>query len=260
MQAPTEKFETGKTAVAAVNYRPPLYPGRAADGRAGAPLIHIWDKYGKQVFADCLPGLGGAIYGFGLDNENNIYLMSSNTRVIDGTPYFNKLTGTIIKVAPGKAKLLSQGKVPIPLPQSSYPNRPVDLVGPAQGAAWIEGQEWMYGGVGYDGKNAGVGCGCWNARFAFDYYGRSFAPELDRYKVAVLDANGNLILRIGHYGNADSAGPGSAVPVGGDEVAMIHGAYLAVHSDKRLFIADPGNDRIFSVKLTYYAQEKAPLK
>ena len=88
----------------------------------------------------------------------------------------------------------------------------------------------------------------------------SFAPETGRYSVAVLDCNGNLILRIGHYGNCDSAGPQSLVPLGGDGVGMVHGAYLATHTDRRLFVADPANDRVFSVKLEYHAEEKVSLK
>lgn len=78
--------------------------------------------------------------------------------------------------------------------------------------------------------------------------------------MAVLDSNGNLILRIGHYGNVDSSGPQSSVPIGGDEVGMVHGAYLATLTDRRLFVADPANDRIFSVTLAYYAEEKVLLK
>jgi hypothetical protein len=46
-----------------------------------------------------------------------------------------------------------------------------------------------------------------------DYFARSFAPELGRYSVAALDSNGNLVLHIGRYGNCDSAGPKSLVPL-----------------------------------------------
>ncbi len=255
----TDKGDAGAVVVKAVNYKPQIYPGRCVDGRAGAPLLHIWDKHGKQLAIDVLPGLGGAIYGVGLDHENNVYLMSSNSRVIDGKVYQNHLTGTMIKVAPHKAKILSMSGTPIAL-GNLQPTRPPDLVGAASGNSWIEGADWMYGGVGYDGKNAGVGCGCWNARFAFDYFNRSFAPEIDRYRVAVLDGNGNLILRIGKYGNADSAGEKSLVPMGGDEVGMVHGAYIATATDHRLFIADVSTDRIFSVKLGYHQNESVPLK
>jgi hypothetical protein len=35
---------------------------------------------------------------------------------------------------------------------------------------------------------------------------------------------------------------------------------VAVHSDRRLFIADPGNARIASVKLGYHVEKKVALK
>ena len=122
-----------------------------------------------------------------------------------------------------------------------------------------------------------------------DYLGRSFAPEVRRYQVAVLDTAGNLILRVGKYGNVDDGLPlikkggperprpiggdgGSKAagavsgrkllrrPIGGDEVALFHAAYLGVHTDRRLFIHDAGNGRILSVTLGYHATEKVALK
>jgi hypothetical protein len=81
---------------------------------------------------------------------------------------------------------------------------------------------------------------------------------MDRYKVATIDANGNLVTRIGQYGNADSAGPGSPVPLEGDGVGLFH-PFLATRTDRKLFIADPGNNRIVSVKLGYHVAEKVKL-
>jgi D-serine deaminase-like pyridoxal phosphate-dependent protein len=130
------------------------------------------------------------------------------------------------------------------------------------GPAWVEGAEWFYGGVGFAGKNAarsGGGCDCYNARFALDAMGRSFAPEIDHYSVAVLDSAGNLILRVGQYGNADSAGPKSLIPLDGDGVGLFYAPYVATQTDRRLFIADPGNARIVSVKLSYHATETVRL-
>jgi hypothetical protein len=54
-------------------------------------------------------------------------------------------------------------------------------------------------------------------------------------------------------------GAKSAKPVGGDEVTMVHGAYLSTLSDKFLYIADIGNDRIISVKLNYAINESINL-
>jgi hypothetical protein len=259
LEPPKEKYETGAVGQVGKAYTPTMFPGRSIEGRGGAPLLHIWDKHGQVLFEDVVPGIGGNTYGLGLDRDNGVYMMMSATRIIDDKPYLNKLSGTLMKATPGKVKILARN-TPVPLTDADMPKRPADLTGAGLSGAWVQGADWMYGGVGYDGKNAGVGCGCWNARMTFDYFNRTFAPELDRFKIAVLDSNGNLILRIGRYGNADSAGPKSAVPLGGDEVGLTHGAYLATQTDKRLFVADPANDRIFSVKLDYYAMEKVALK
>ncbi len=158
----------------------------------------------------------------------------------------------------------------LPLADEARPARPPDVYNGHLGAAWIEGAEWMYGGVGYCGFNtarAGGGCDCWHSRFAADYFNRTFAPEIERYTVAVLDSNGNLILRIGRYGNVEdgmpqhtAGGPVAPRPLGGDEVALFHAAYVGLHSDRRLFISDAGNARILSVRLDYHATEKVALR
>ena len=48
--------------------------------------------------------------------------------------------------------------------------------------------------------------------------------------------------------------------VGGDEVALFDGAYVATHTDRRLYIADIGNQCVRSVKLAYQATERVGLK
>jgi hypothetical protein len=122
----------------------------------------------------------------------------------------------------------------------------------------------MYGGVGYAGTWR---CVCWNARFSLDYFARSFAPEPDNFCVAVLDTAGNLILRIGRPGNVEDGKPLVPDPVikearsiGGDETAIMHACYVAVDTDKRLFIEDAGNRRIASVRLGYATEERIALK
>ena len=112
------------------------------------------------------------------------------------------------------------------------------------------------------------GCICWNTRFSKDYFNRSMAPEHLNYSVAVIDSSGNLILRVGQYGNIEDGVPlelGNKQKtdfnsIGGDEVALFHAAYLATLTDKKLFIADAGNSRILSVKLGYHEQKINPVK
>jgi len=254
-----EALEEGKT------YAPRVYPGRALGHKRA--LVHVWDERGKLIIEDAVPGLPD-LYGLAIDHRDGIYVLSSGTRLLDGVRYFNDMTGTIIKFRPRAGRVISIGKgVPVAVKPGARPAGPFDVRSAIQGSAWVKNPEWMYGGVGYCGKNRGVGCSCYNTRFALDYFARTFAPEMDRYSVAVLDSNGNLILRVGRYGNVDdgvplitTGGPHNPRSIGGDEVALFHGAYVATQTDRRLFIADPGNARVLSVKLGYHAEERVPLK
>jgi len=203
--------------------------------------------------------------GIGIDKDDNLYVMVSPNRVLDGQPYPVGTAETLLKIRPGKGRLLSSGdKIPVPLAKAAQPNRPYDMAGSfLGGGGWAENVEWMYGGVGLNN----MACICWNARPALDLFARSFAPEINHFSVAVLDSNGNLILRVGRYGNVDDGrpliaegGPAQARSIGGDEVALLFGAYLATHTDRRLFIADAGNSRIVSVKLGYHTEEKIRLR
>ncbi len=245
-------------------YKPRLYPGRIRWGE-----VHVWDKHGQRVHEDAIGGLP-MTDGLAMDKDDNIYLLAAANRTYNGVEYPLERAETLMKFKPGKGRIISASKrAPIPMARADGPKRPFDLVKGFAGSAWVEGAEWLYGGVGYGGFNSskgGGGCACWNARFALDLFARSFATELNRFRVAVLDTNGNLILRIGKYGNVDDGvplvsqgGPKNPRPVGGDEVALCHPSYVATHTDHRLFVADYGNYRILSVKLGYHATETVAL-
>jgi hypothetical protein len=257
---PQSKFES----VAAKPYAPPIYPGRARWQET-----HVWDRHGKSVHEDAGPGLG-MLHGTEIDDEGYIYTMAGLNRYYDGKPYPNPNACTVIKYKPGKLKVLSaSGRAPLPLPAANRPERPLDGAGASIGEVWVEGAEWMYGGVGFNGFNAGPlgGCDCYTSRFDLDDFARSFAPEVDHNSVAVLDRNGNLILRVGRYGNYDDGVPlvkeeasPHARSLGGDEVSLFHAQYVGTHTDRRLYIADAGNMRILGVKLGYHAEEKVALE
>jgi len=186
----------------------------------------------------------------------------------------NPKTETLIKFRPGKGKVITSGdqivtgeegvKVPVPFGKAPDSAGPTHIAGGwHQAAAWVQGAEWLYGGVGFSSG----GDTTWNARCALDLYARSFAPEPDRFNIAVLDTNGNLIMRIGKCGNLEDGKPLVPDPaiketrsIGGDEVAIMHACYVGVQSDKRLFISDAGNRRIASVKIGYATEEKIALK
>ncbi|MEX0716052.1 MAG: hypothetical protein WD066_05670 [Planctomycetaceae bacterium] len=237
-------------------YVPRLFPGRARGYE-----IHVFDRHGKILHDDAVPGI---LYSNGLDVDANghIYVFAGACAYIDGKPYPNDAACTLIKAAPKAVRILATKSV-IPLEGDNRPDRGPDLFKGNLGQAWIEGAEWTFGGVGMDGKSlnsASRDCSCVaNSRPAVDFFGRTFAPEADRYRVVALDTAGNVILRFGRYGNADSAGASSRVPLGGDEVALMHALYVATHTDNRVFIADMGNQRLLSVKLGYAKVERVPL-
>ena len=254
-------------------YQPAMYPGRYRSNARVMMLINVLDRHGRLKWADAVPGLSCLLNGTAIDARGDVYVLETAMRMYGGEPYFNDCVGTVMKFTPGQARLRSPGRAPVPLEQ--HPARAQDLRW--GGTAWVEGAHWFYGGVGWGGFNPPVagGCGCPNARFALDDFARSITPEIDRYNVGVVDSAGNLILRVGRPGNVDdglplvkeggpanprSIGPSTDSGQASDEVALMFAPYVATHTDRRLFIADPGNARIVSVKLGYHADEKVALK
>ncbi|MCK6471853.1 MAG: hypothetical protein L6R28_08905 [Planctomycetes bacterium] len=263
---PTEKLaDVNKAFGVGKAYMPQMYPGRLRWAE-----VHVWDKHGQPVYKDAVPGMP-MTDGICMDRDDNIYALVAARRVLDdGQPFPLECAEVLMKFRPNKAKFLSTNKdCQITLPKEMYPKRNFDLAEGFGGNAWVEGAEWMYGGVGVGGfiPNRGNICACWNARFGLDLYARSFAAELGRSSIAILDTNGNLIMRTGRYGNVDygmpivkDGGPADPIAIGGDEVALARPAYVATHSDRRLFIADYGSYRMLSVKLGYHAESKTALK
>ncbi|MCK6472890.1 MAG: hypothetical protein L6R28_14195 [Planctomycetes bacterium] len=261
----TDGFNS-KNAQVGKPYTPRQYPGRMRWAE-----VHVFDRYGKVVHEDAVPGLGMTDF-LGIDRDDHIYAVAAARRLADGKDVLEQvwMSETLVKVKPQKAKVLNESnRNPVPLPKDGAPGRKPDTYYAMGGGTWIENPEWMYGGVCRDGFLAGwaPSCACWNSRAALDLFARSFATELARNCVAVLDTNGNLVMRIGKYGNVDDGvplvtdgGPANPRSVGGDEVALAAPNYVASHTDHRLFIADYGNYRLLSVKLGYHAEQKIALK
>ena len=84
-------------------------------------------------------------------------------------------------------------------------------------------------------------------------------PEAYRHSIGVLDANGNLILHLGRYGNFDStSGPKSRVPVGGDGIGMCFAA--SVSATDNFLVYDDHGEQLVVLKLNYHAEETVPVK
>ncbi len=256
----------GKRVEGEDKYKPHIYPGRhyTPGGRMGGTLVHLLNRYGKMINDDVIPGLPGwaGAHGTFIDSQGDIYIVAAAPAMIRGKRHYNDHAGTLMKFTPGTARLLTTDGTPVPLHQK--PDRPYDLY---LSRTWVENAHWIQPGVGF-GSSYNTACACWNNRSAFDYYARTFTPEVDRYSVGVLDSAGNIMARIGQYGNVDDGMPldqGRDTPpnprsIGGDETAFMHAPYLTVHTDNHLFAADPGNARVVSVKLGYHTEESVALK
>jgi hypothetical protein len=59
-------------------YQPHIYPGRG-----GATAMHRFDKHGKLVYEDAMPGLAD-LCGVALDRDDSICAMSAAARVLNG--------------------------------------------------------------------------------------------------------------------------------------------------------------------------------
>ncbi len=125
-------------------------------------------------------------------------------------------------------------------------------------AVWLQGAVWRRPGFALctnRTQNYGdPGCSCWTGRFALDEHNRLFVPDVFRFSVGVVDANGNELVRFGSYGNVDSAGPGSAIPEPAIPFAWCNA--VAVGGGK-VYVADRINRRIAVIRLTCAAEATA---
>jgi len=94
-------------------------------------------------------------------------------------------------------------------------------------------------------------CLCESPRFDVDGVGRSFFPDAGRFRVGVIDTGGNEVCWFGSYGNQDSAGPKSAVPVPDIPLCWPHAVAVG---DEAVYVGDRLNRRVVRVALNYQAE------
>jgi hypothetical protein len=153
------------------------------------------------------------------------------------------------------------------------------LVASRQQPVELQGALWWKPGFSPMGTGALGQCQCTASDFDVDDFGRVFAPDTGRFRVGVLDTNGNEITSIGAYGNQDCCGPESYVldpagkflrprqasdpkdlvsPFAKPEIAFAWIVGVAV-TDRHAYVDDVTNKRILRVKLDYAATETVAL-
>jgi DNA-binding beta-propeller fold protein YncE len=166
--------------------------------------------------------------------------------------------GSVLKFGP-------QGGTVVGMPEDAVvppvPRAADDIYRPVPAAQWfmfnyhhlkVAGAEWQFQGISpipaqYQGVAHVERCVCTGARFDVDPFDRVFVPDTIRHRFTVLDAAGNIICRIGQYGNRDSDGLGLSSP-----------SSVAAAGDYA-FLGDGGNRRLVRVNVTYVTQATCPV-
>ncbi len=123
-------------------------------------------------------------------------------------------------------------------------------------AVSLKNVQWLRRGGYLPNHGSEAGCVCESTRFDIDGFDRLFVPDPFRFSVGVLDSAGNEITRFGSYGNMDSRGPGSPVPV--PEITF-GWPIEAKYNNGRVFVADLVNRRVVSVRIKHAVVSECPV-
>ena len=245
--------------------------------RPGVPLcgatVWTFDRTG-EVRGRPAAVVGSLINGVRIDEDRELYFVNNRSRIAGNRPFLSDRTGrfgekgiqhlmsgTLMRTAPEQARILLARSA---VPMADLPKGPAELmtmgfhnVYGKDSRAWAKGARWLYAGATPIVQDAA--CSCPTQRFHLDWYKRSYVPEAYRHSIGVVDANGNLIMHIGRYGNYDSGhGAKSRVPVGGDNIAMIQPRFVS-GTDDRLVFTD-WCERIVVLKLNCHAEETVGIR
>ena len=254
----------------------------------GFRVLRQFDTQGNPVaWGPVWHGTESAV-GPKFDAAGNIY-MAEQIRPKDD-PYPRELEssyylyGSIVKFPPTggmfhfPGALDPPGQKFTPAPDAKtvdavYVNKFWEKVLPVQ----VTGAEWIRMGVSHIEL---AGCTCENTQFDVDEFGRVFYPDLCRFRVGVLDTNGNEITHFGGYGNADSQGPNGPVidpqtkkvrprrsddpndvksPFAQPDIAFAWLIGVAA-TDRYAYMGDTLNRRLLRARLVYAAEEICDMK
>jgi hypothetical protein len=116
----------------------------------------------------------------------------------------------------------------------------------------VKGAKWIFSGASNVPSWRQPGpdiCLCESPRFDVDGFGRSFFPDAGRFRVGIVDTEGNELGWFGSYGNPDSEAP---------EIPLCYPQAVAA-GDDFVYVGDRLNRRVVVVKLAYAAEASVPL-
>jgi len=218
--------------------------------------VVVWDRDGNLSTANAVGDMQNG-HGVAMDAAGHIYAAMGGRTPQGQENYWGLVDrplrghfdhGSLLKFPAGK---------PFPRGRAYYgedvPETAVRLKGYRGHVQAIEGAQWIFGGLMCQRPDI---CTCHNLRYDMDYFARHWLPANHLYCVAVLDANANLVARLGRYGNVDDTA--RDIAAGGDGLRFAWPRAVAV-SDTALYVADQGSRRILKAALSYHAEETAEI-
>jgi len=239
--------------------------------------LRVYSSDGKLKCQNALPGLG-VTDGVRIGRSGAVYIVMScqplKNKVPEGIAaksFPTSVWGTLVKFD-GAFNKYPVGKVVVDKAKGTHR---WGRLGP-RGNVRMEGMAWDFGGVG---PVPYTHCHCWKSTFDLDPFERVWLPAAPTCTVNVLDANGNIVTRLGGYGNADCMGKDSPVPdpktgelrprrkddppdlkspLAEPELGFLDPSFVTV-TDEAVYVHDRGNERIVRAKLGYHAEEAVPV-
>jgi hypothetical protein len=264
-------------------------PHPAREAGLNFVALHVFSSEGQLKCVSVLPGLGHSA-GLRIGRSGAVYIVlqchPDGQKVPDGIApagkYPPNMWGTLVKFNSrfdqfpvGTIHGRWDGKKPEkPTHWHGSPGGSFHGTGTGQPVV-IENVLWQYGGPLINQS----GCTCGLGYFDIDGFERVFVPFVPTCTLNVLDSNGNLILRAGGRGNADSLGKDSPVPdpktgvlrprraddpvelkspLGEPELGFMAPRYAAV-TDEAVYVHDQENERIIRAEITYHVEETLPV-
>jgi hypothetical protein len=185
-----------------------------------------------------IPWLSAGAFGPRLDFAGNLYFTDA-VKPRNSTSA-SLMKGSLVRFGP------AAGRFDLGNDQGAYIVRRNEKDLPP---AAIEGAHWVHYPAGCVSLDH---CTCFASVFDLDGFGRSFIPDPFRKAIEAVDSAGNHLFWFGEYGNRDSRGPGSALPV--PEIPIGEPELVAV-SDRSVYVFDSLNLRVLQVRLAAAAEE-----
>jgi hypothetical protein len=216
-------------------------------------LLRVYEPDGKLKASCVVPGLGISD-GLRVGRSGSIYVVQGfkpleqqlPEGLAAGSEYEESRWGSLIKFRANFDEFPA-GRI-VGLWEDSPPEDATHRV--HKWKVRLDGALWSYGGVA-PLSTSYSSCTCLKASFGFDDYERCFVPAAQTCTVNVIDSNGNVIARLGGYGNLDGL-------VLEKELGFNLPRSVAV-ADDAMWVHDIGNRIIVRAALGYHAEETVAL-